>query len=145
MSEDVQQPDAAADTPELAAAEAKPSLRPLVVLDADPAERARVEAAASEIGRPVQTLAPGALIAERLEEIAGAAALVVAWDLDGRAGLDVVDAIARRRDAKPLRIAMSATAATRAMVAAAVRAGATSFLSRPYDVDELRHLVEELP
>jgi DNA-binding NarL/FixJ family response regulator len=121
----------------------KPERPALVVIDADASERARVESAAPDLECPVRALAPDAVMPPRLGRVTeGALALVVAWDLGGRPGLDVVETLARLPAAKGLRIAMAADAATRAMVSAALRAGATHFLSRPYDVDELRHLLE---
>lgn len=125
--------------------EAKPERLPLVVIDADADERARVEGFAETLGRPVRAIAPDALLPAALAELAQAAAVVVAWDLGGRAGLDVLDAIARVRAAVRPRMALAADGATRAMVTAAVRSGAQGFLSRPYDADELVALLEDAP
>lgn len=150
---DAVEPETGADAPseEASAAapasepDAKPERLPLVVIDADSDERARVEGFAETLGRPVRAIAPDALLPAALAELAQAAAVVVAWDLGGRAGLDVLDAIARVRAAVRPRMALAADGATRAMVTAAVRSGAQGFLSRPYDADELVALLEDAP
>jgi len=127
------------------AAEAKPDRASLVVVDAGAAVRARVVGFAETLGRPVRALAPAALAPAALAELARAAAVVVAWDLGGRAGLDLLDALARAGGASQPRLALAADGATRAMVVAAARAGARGFLSRPYDVDELAAFLEGAP
>jgi DNA-binding NarL/FixJ family response regulator len=139
------EPQIAADAAGEPALEAKPERPALVVIDADTEERARVEGFAEALGRPVHAIAPDALRPSALADLANAAAVVVSWDLGGRAGLDVLDAIARRQGATRPRMALASEAATRAMVAAAVRAGAQGFLSRPYDADELAALLEGAP
>ena len=125
-----------------AAPEAKPERLPLVVIDADAGERARVEGFADALGRPVHGIAPDSVLPSSLAEFARGAGVVVAWDLGGRSGLDLLDAIARVAGTARPRMALAAEGATRAMVVAAVRAGAQGFLSRPYDADELGTLLE---
>ncbi len=144
-AEGTAEPQVAADASSEPAPEAKPERPALVVIDADANERARTEGFAEALGRPVHAIAPDALLPSALAELANAAAVVVAWDLGGRAGLDVLDAIARRQGATRPRMALASEAATRAMVAAAVRSGAQGFLSRPYDADELAALLEGAP
>jgi ActR/RegA family two-component response regulator len=125
-----------------AESEPKPERLPLVVIDADAGERARVEGFADALGRPVHAIAPDSVLPSSLAEFARGAGVVVAWDLGGRSGLDLLDAIARVAGATRPRMALAAEGATRAMVVAAVRTGAQGFLSRPYDADELGALLE---
>jgi DNA-binding LytR/AlgR family response regulator len=133
VSEDMPVPD-----------EAKSEHAALVVLDPDAGERARVEGFAAQLERPVQAIAPGTLDPAALDALVDAAAIVVAWDLGGRAGLDWVAALARMRRGESPRLAIAAPIATRPMVVAAQRAGATAFLSHPYESDELALLCEGL-
>lgn len=123
--------------------ECKPQQPPLVVIDASPEERARLEASAEELGRPVLAFDPAGLRAQRILQLEGMAGIVVAWDLGGRSGLDWVEALAPHAAARAIPILMASEAATRARVAMAVRAGAKGFLSRPYDLDELRVAIGE--
>jgi DNA-binding NarL/FixJ family response regulator len=134
-----------ADAAIAAEPEAKPEQAPLVVIDADATERARVEGFAEALGRPVRAFGPEALTPAEIDALGAAAAIAIAWDLGGRSGLDALDALVRRIAPPRPRLALAADGATRAMVAAGVRAGAAGFLARPWDADELATFVGDAP
>ncbi|MGH0033722.1 MAG: hypothetical protein ACQGVK_01700 [Myxococcota bacterium] len=67
----------------------------------------------------------------------GARAVVVEWDLGARTGLDLVESLVRDPRLRGVPIALCSHTPTRARVAAALRAGAKSFLHRPLEAGEL--------
>lgn len=109
----------------------------LVVIDPSAVERDRLTAAAHELGVPVEALDPRDLPTARLAALAGARAVVVAWDLAVRCGLDVVEALAHRVETAGVPLAIAADAATRTLVELSLRAGARTVLRRPLDPAEL--------
>ena len=60
------------------------------------------------------------------------------WEVGGRAGLELLEVLQRDPDTSEVPLLMSSDALTRAMVWSALRAGARSFLMRPYEEEELR-------
>ncbi len=74
-----------------------------------------------------------------------AGAVVVPWEVGGRAGLELVDVLRRDPQTAEVPLLMSSEAPTRAMVWAALRAGAQSFVMRPYDGEELLARLPALP
>lgn len=76
---------------------------------------------------------------ESLDSELDGAVVIVPWEIGGRSGLELVEMLSRDERMVGLRIAMSSEAPTRGMVAAAMRAGAETFLHRPY----LREEVED--
>lgn len=111
--------------------------RSLVFIEPSPDERARVEALGDEFGRQVWAVNPVEFSLEMVESFNEAAAVVVAFDLGGRPGLDLVTTLARDSRLAGIRIALSADAPTAALVRAAWRSGARSVLTRPYAADEI--------
>lgn len=109
----------------------------LVVIDPSAAERERLTAAAGQLGVLVEALDPRDLPPARLAALAGASAVVVAWNLAVRSGLDVVEALAHRRETARVPLAIAADAPTRTLVELSLRAGAWTVLQRPIDPAEL--------
>lgn len=70
-------------------------------------------------------------------------AVVVALELGLYSGLDAVEHL--RRGGCRCPIALASAAPTRALVRAARRAGATTVISQPYDLDELRQRLALAP
>lgn len=119
----------------------KPARAPLLVIEPRPEERARLEASAEELERPLHTLAPLGLALADFTDRESIAGIVVVWDLGERTGLDWVEALAPLAAARRIPLAMASPVATRDRVALAVRAGASHFVSSPCDIDELRLLL----
>ena len=110
----------------------------LFVSDRD-AERESLEELAEALGWPVSVTS-----ADRIDPdcVAEAGAIVVPWVVGGRSGLEIVESLAgSSSDGVPL--LMSAEQPTRTMVMAALRAGAASFVRRPYEGEELRRRILE--
>lgn len=111
---------------------------PLIVIEADEQDRAAAAELAEGLGRPVWALDPHDVGADLFPRLAGAAAIVVGWDLGNRAGLDVVEELRIREYTALVPLAMCASEATRSRVQTALRAGARTFLIKPLDADQLR-------
>lgn len=116
----------------------EPEASPLFVIDPSETERERLEGLEAELGRRVAVLDPADFAPDDIEQLAEAGAIVVAWDLRGRPGLELVETLARDARTREIPLLLSADAPTRGMVEAALRAGARSFLTRPYVADEVR-------
>jgi CheY-like chemotaxis protein len=86
-------------------------------------------------------LEPADLHGEPDERVLGAAALVVPFDLAGSAGLELVEALADDPRLADVPIVVAGERPTREQVWAALRAGARSFVARPYDPSELRQRI----
>lgn len=143
-----QPPESAAEAPlEVEADEGagsepvKPARTPLLVIEPRPQERARLEASADELERPLLALAPLGLAVSDITDLDSIAGIVVVWELGERTGLDWVEALAPLAAARRIPLAMASPVATRDRVALAVRAGASHFVSSPCDIDELRLLI----
>ena len=78
------------------------------------------------------------LLAGDADALDAALAVVVAWDLAGQTALDLVESLCRTERAVEVPVVVASAEPTRGRVMAALRAGATSFARRPYDVEELR-------
>jgi DNA-binding NarL/FixJ family response regulator len=103
------------------------------------AERESLEDLAGALGWPVSVAS-----ADRLDPacIADAGAIVVPWVVGGRSGLELVESLAAGA-AEGVPVLMAAEQPTRTMVVAALRAGAASFVQRPYAGEELRRRILE--
>jgi len=111
---------------------------PLIVFDPCPEQRRLVEGFAADLGRPVETLDPGELARPDPDELLHAGAVLIAWDLGGRPGLEWVEELVRDERTREVPLLLSSDVPTRGMVAAALRAGAQSFVSRPYGLEQVR-------
>ncbi len=120
-----------------AAAAGGPGSTILFLSDRD-AERESLEELAEALGWPVSVTAP-----DRLDPacVADAGAIVVPWVVGGRSGLEIVESLAGDGGERP--VLMAAEKPTRTMVVAALRAGAASFVQRPYEGEELRRRILE--
>lgn len=108
------------------------------LIDTGVKDRAETDALAEQLGSEVVTLELADLAPDHLDEIAECGALIVAWSLTGLSGLDVLDTIQRDSRLEGLRVALASEEPTEAMVSAALRWGAHTFLGKPYDPDEIR-------
>lgn len=111
---------------------------PLLVIEPDADERARLEAAANELGCEVRGVDPAELGGDPCEDLGEAGALVIAWDLGGRAGLDLLATLRRDPRTAAVPVALCKHAPTRAMVRAALAAGARTFLWAPVSAETLQ-------
>jgi hypothetical protein len=111
---------------------------PVFVIDPSDEERAGVEELEATLARRVTGLDPDEVVHGERGELEDAAAVIVAWDLGGRPGLELVEHLAWDESMEGVPILMASEAPTRAMVTAALRAGARSFVHRPYDAAEIR-------
>lgn len=118
-------------------AESIPDDAALVAVDAVEEDRAQLQALQEALGRPVWTLDPSQFSFDMLDDLSEAGAVILEWDLGTRLGLEVLAALTRDPRTRSLRVALASDAPTRSMVAAALRAGAWTFLCKPYDADEI--------
>ncbi len=110
----------------------------LIAVAADEETRASWEALEAELGHAVASLDPGALLASGLGELEEAGAVVVDWDLQVCAGVDLVGLLRLRPETRHLPLALASERPTREMVRAALQCGADTFLMKPYDPEEVR-------
>ncbi len=109
----------------------------VVFIDAAPPDPDRGQEIEAALGRSCHWLEPAALNADAMEDLAQAAAIVIAFDLGGRCGLDLLEAFSRDERTHGVRMAIATATPTRGSVAAALRAGARSVLFQPYDAEEI--------
>lgn len=107
------------------------------------AEHGSLEEIGAVLEWPVSVLEPQRLQEVWEEAVVNAGAVVVPWEVGGRAGLDFVTMLTRDEKTADVPILMSSEAPTRAMVRAALGAGARGFVMRPYDGEELRRRIRE--
>jgi CheY-like chemotaxis protein len=106
------------------------------------AERKRISALEAEIGASAVTIEPRELASALDDRVLGARLVVVPWELLGRSGLEVIEGLAREPRLAGVRLALGFRRPTRALVSAALRAGATDVLSHPYDAAQIRGALE---
>jgi CheY-like chemotaxis protein len=112
----------------------------LLVVDPDEIQRGLLEELEPDLPLRVTSIDPANLLAE-LENMGDAGAVIVAWDLGGRSGLELVESLIRDPRTAGARFALASEAPTRGMVQAALRAGATGFLFRPYAAEAVGRFV----
>lgn len=117
----------------------------VVFLETDAAERERLGALGEALGCPVTVVAPEELTPEVLASFCDARAVVVDWELGGRPGLDLVEHLTRSEATRDVPVAAASVAPTRGRVAAALRAGARTFLLKPCEPEEIRTRLLEPP
>lgn len=106
------------------------------------AHRKRIAEIEGELGASAITLEPRELAEPLDQRVLEASAIVIPWDLAGRSGLELAEALARegRRVAAP--ILLGAPRPTRAQLLAALRAGARGVIPDPFDPAAIRALSE---
>jgi hypothetical protein len=109
----------------------------IVFIDAAPPEAERGQEIESALGRTCHWMDPGTLNADAMEDLARAAAIVIAFDLGNCCGLDLLEFLQRDERTRGVRMAIGSVAPTHGSVAAALRAGARTFLCQPYDTGEI--------
>jgi len=102
-------------------------------------EQESLEELAGTLGWPVSVSTADRLDATCLED---AGAIVVPWLVGGRSGLEIVESLTGG-EGERAPVLMSSEKPTRPMVMAALRAGASSFVRRPYQGEELRRRILE--
>jgi len=119
--------------------------RGVVVIEPDGESLRQAQSLENELGRPIVGQAPAEVRTDALDAYANADAIVVAWDLGTFCGLELAEQIRHVRSLDDVPLALSHEEPTAAMVRAALRASADTFLHKPYDAAELRerlHLAE---
>ena len=105
----------------------------------------QLEELAGELGWELAPLELATLLGETAaEELAEATALVIPWQVDGRAGLELAEALRSRSETAALPLLMASHAPSRAMVMAALDAGVESFVTRPYRAEELAQRLTQI-
>jgi CheY-like chemotaxis protein len=110
-------------------------------VEASERERRALAELARGLGFRPLGLEPAELLGEPDERLLGAAALVVPLDLGGAAGLELVETLADDPRMAGVPIVAAGERPTREQVWAALRAGASSFVVRPYEATELRRRI----
>lgn len=111
---------------------------PLLLVDPDPGAPLRAESLAADLGLAVEVLDPTRQGSGLLGALAPAGAIVVAWDLGGRAGLELLESLAAHPGTRHVPVALSCPSPTRIRVEAAVRAGAAEVLPGSYGAEDLQ-------
>lgn len=113
----------------------------VVIIDADEAERDRIEELGEENDREIEVIDPYEFDDDSRESIEEADAVIVAWKLGGRSGLELVEHLVRHERTSGTPALLAHAEVTRGMVVGALRAGARGFVLRPYDLDEIQKAV----
>jgi len=111
---------------------------PIAVVDSNDDDRSDAEGMEDALGVSVWTFEPKEFGLELLEEIAEACAVIVEWDLSGQSGLDVLETLLIDERTRNIPVFLSSSAPTERIVVTALRAGARSFLMKPFDPDEVK-------
>lgn len=118
----------------------------ILLVDPSPDERARADDLEIELAIPVRALDPAERGAISIGAFAEARAIVVAWDLAGRSGLELAESLACDPRTQHVPVLLTASVVTRNMAEAACRAGAVGFLIKPWDAQALaQHLRRPQP
>ncbi len=125
-----------------AAGDAEESSHALVLIDPDGDERDRLEEIGDAKDREISAIDLGDLVEDFYETIGESQAILVAWDLGGRSGLELVEQLVRDPRCEGIPVFLAHGAIKRPMVEAALRAGAAGFVRRPYDLDEVDRLIQ---
>ena len=96
-----------------------------------------VEALSRAMGCPVDCIALEPLMSEPAETLAGIDALLIPWEVAGRAGIDLVERLTREAPELRTGLLLSHPEPTGPMVRAALTAGARSFVMEPLDPAEI--------
>jgi CheY-like chemotaxis protein len=112
----------------------------LLVIDADPADEELI-ALGRELRCTVDVLGAERLRRRGVTELVDADAIVIPWDLAGTPGLDLVERLSVHEAVRGKPLILTHAHPTRAMVLAALAAGATSFAMLPLAADELRERI----
>lgn len=116
----------------------------VVFIESCPDEFDRLEEIASEVAFEVSVVQPANFL-EDLEDGTDATAIVVPWEVVGRSGLELVENLIGREELENAIFAMSSEFPRRNQIAAARRAGARSFLRRPYEREEIERRLLAAP
>lgn len=111
--------------------------RAIAVIDPVEADRRQIESMAEAVGRRVWVFDPRELGPHSFDDLSGFSAVIVAWDLGARPGLDVLESLLQDERTRHLAVALASEAPTAAMVTTALRWGARTFLHKPYDLGEV--------
>ncbi len=109
----------------------------LFIVEPDADERERLEEQVEKLEREIQVVGPEELDDDAYDAMADAQGIVVAWDLAGRSGVELVEHLAREPGTREATLVLSHVQPTRTEVAVGLRAGARSLVMRPYDIEEL--------
>ncbi len=113
----------------------------VVIIDPDGEERDRIEEVGEQKGREIAAIDPAEFDDDSRESIEEADAVIVAWQLGGRSGLELVEHLVRHEQTSGTPALLAHDLAHRGMVESALRAGARGFVLRPYDVEEIEKAV----
>lgn len=111
---------------------------PIVFVDADEDSRQAAEDLEDDLDRSIWAFSPDEFGPEMLVEVEEASAFVIAWNLGGRSGLDVMETLKADARTTAIPVVLASPEPTQNMVIAALHAGAHSFAFQPYDSKELR-------
>ena len=111
---------------------------PLAVVHPDAEVRNAAEDLGDALGRAVWTLDPAEFGSHSFDELCEAEAVIVAWDLGGISGLDLVESLRRDPRTAGRRVAIATEAPTRESVLAALRWGAATVLQLPLEAGEVK-------
>lgn len=109
----------------------------LFVVEPDDDARERLEEQIEALEREIQVVAPEELDDDAFDAMADAQGIVVAWDLAGRSGIELIEHLARESATREATLVLSHVQPSRVDVEVALRAGAHSMVMRPYDIEEL--------
>ncbi len=111
---------------------------PLLLIDPDEATREKIVDVADALGREIEAVDPSKLPGLEDEAFQNAVGVIVAWDLGGHSGLELVEALRQTPSGRKKPVLLASPVPTRGMVEAALRAGASGFLLKPYTAEEMR-------
>ncbi len=113
----------------------------VIIIDSDGEERDRIEEEGEEKDKEVEAIDPSDFDDDSLESIEEADAVIVAWQLGGRSGLEFVEHLVHNEQTSGTVALLAHEKATRGMVESALRSGARGFVLRPYDLGEIQKAV----
>ena len=108
-----------------------------VLIEPDSDERDRMEELGDENGREITAMDPQDFGEDSYETIAESGAVVLAWDLGGRSGLELLEHLVREPRTREIPVLVAHDQVTRPMVECVMAAGGRGFVLRPYRLEDI--------
>lgn len=116
----------------------------IVFIEPNEELRNEIEDLEEELVHSIWTIDPEEFDPDELDEFADVGAFVIEWDLDIRTGLDFLECLREDEEIRGVPILMMSANPSESKVRTAIRSGASSFVTKPIDLEELHARLDPL-
>ena len=120
------------------------SARAICFIAVGDAARKRLSGIEGELGASAALVEPAELAKGLDARVLEAAAVVIPWEVEGRSGLELAEALAREPGLAAAAIVLASPRPTRGQLNAALRAGARALIADAFDAGAIRAAVERV-